>query len=126
MIILGLTGSIGMGKSTTAELFVAEGIAVCDSDAVVHQLYQSEAVPLIEDAFNGTTREVVYDGDPGGAFQECIPVVVHGIMQDDGVFNGDEVEVKHGNDYEEKHDDRLDEAEADSQACQAAASGSNQ
>lgn len=77
-------------------------------------------------SFNGVTRDVVYDGDPGGAFQECIPVVVHGVMQDNGVFNGDEVEVKHGNDYEEKHDDRLDEAEADTQACRAASSGSNQ
>ncbi|UHS62647.1 dephospho-CoA kinase [Agrobacterium vaccinii] len=66
MIIMGLTGSIGMGKSTTAELFVAEGIAVCDSDAVVHQLYQSEAVPLIEDAFNGTTRDGTVDREKLG------------------------------------------------------------
>ena len=75
-------------------------------------------------SFNGVTRDVVYDGDPGGAFQECIPVVVHGVMRDTGVFDGDEVEVKHGNDYEEKHEDRLDEADAESQACQAASSGS--
>ena len=66
MIILGLTGSIGMGKSTTAELFVAEGIAVCDSDAVVHRLYQGEAVPLIEDAFNGTTRDSAVDREKLG------------------------------------------------------------
>lgn len=57
MITIGLTGSIGMGKSTTAQLFTAEGIAVCDSDAVVHQLYQNEALAPIEDAFNGTTRD---------------------------------------------------------------------
>ena len=74
--------------------------------------------------FNGVSRQVVYDGDPGGAFQECIPVVVHGVMNDGGVFDGDEVEVKHGNDYEAKHDDRLDEAAAQSQACQAASAGS--
>jgi cytochrome c-type biogenesis protein CcmE len=74
--------------------------------------------------FNGVTRQVVYDGDPGGAFQECIPVVVHGVMTDGGVFDGDEVEVKHGNDYEAKHDDRLEAADAQSQACKAASAGS--
>ncbi|MEO6123713.1 MAG: cytochrome c maturation protein CcmE [Ilumatobacteraceae bacterium] len=85
-----------------------------------------DGVTTFDISFNGVTKEVVYDGDPGGAFQECIPVVVHGVMQDNGVFDGDEVEVKHGNDYEAKHADRLNEAEAKSQACQAASSGSNQ
>lgn len=55
MLILGLTGSIGMGKSATAAMFVAEGVAVHEADRTVHRLYEGAAVPSIEQAFPGTT-----------------------------------------------------------------------
>jgi dephospho-CoA kinase len=59
--ILGLTGSIGMGKSTTAALFQARGIPVHDADATVHALYRGRAVPLIAAAFPDAVRDGAVD-----------------------------------------------------------------
>jgi dephospho-CoA kinase len=56
MVILGLTGSIGMGKSTTAAMFRDLGVPVHDSDATVHRLYSGAAAPLIEAAFPGVVE----------------------------------------------------------------------
>jgi dephospho-CoA kinase len=61
MLIIGLTGSIGMGKSTAAKRLAANGLAVFDADAEVHRLYAGEAAPLIEAAFPGTVKDGAVD-----------------------------------------------------------------
>src|SRR5215831_12719536 len=87
MLILGLTGSIGMGKSTTANLFAEAGVPVYDADATVHKLYEGEAAPAIEAAFPGTTENgkvdraklsarVVHDG----AAMKRLEAIVHPML----------------------------------------------
>jgi dephospho-CoA kinase len=89
MFILGLTGSIAMGKTTTARLFAEEGVPVHDADAAVHQLYQGEAAGAIEAAFPGTTREGKVDrtvlgkrvvGDPPA--MRLLEAIVHPMVRD--------------------------------------------
>ena len=76
----------------------------------------ADGVTTFSITFDKVTVPVKYDSNsPGGLFQECIPVVIHGVLQPDGVFDGDDIEVKHSNEYSEKNQDRLDDAE--SAAC---------
>ncbi|MGG6894651.1 dephospho-CoA kinase [Rhizobium sp. BR 315] len=89
MIRIGLTGSIGMGKSTSAKLFAEAGIPVNDSDAVVHDLYSGEAVPLVEAAFPGSTSDGKVDrqelsrkltSDPSGF--KRLEAIVHPLVRE--------------------------------------------
>lgn len=89
MLIIGLTGSIGMGKSTAAEQFRAHGITVIDADAEVHALYSGVAVSPIEAAFPGTTKNGVVDraalsaallADPSG-FRR-LEAIIHPLVRD--------------------------------------------
>lgn len=61
-------------------------------------------------SFGDATIPVEYEGEPGGIFKECIPVVVHGVITNN-MLDGDRVEVKHSNEYVEVNDDNLEEAE---------------
>jgi dephospho-CoA kinase len=88
MLVIGLTGSIGMGKTTVAARFRERGIAVCDADAEVHKLYAGAAVAPIEAAFPGTTgpagvdRQRLADAllrEPG-SFQR-LEAIVHPLVQ---------------------------------------------
>ncbi len=75
---------------------------------------QAAGTTTFEMSFNEVTLDVRYDGDPGGVFQECIPVVAHGRLVGD-TFEANRIEVKHSNEYMAKNADRVNEAEA--QAC---------
>jgi cytochrome c-type biogenesis protein CcmE len=73
--------------------------------------------------FNGVTLPVEYDGEPGGIFKECIPVIVHGRLEG-GTFMGDDIEVKHDSSYEAENADRIAAAEAGAAAtCPPAGDG---
>jgi dephospho-CoA kinase len=89
MFILGLTGSLGMGKSTTARFFAEEGVPVHDADAMVYRLYEGEAAAAIEAAFPGTTAGGKVDrtrlaarvlGDPAALAR--LEAIVHPLVQD--------------------------------------------
>ncbi len=89
MIVLGLTGSIGMGKSTTAKMFAEEGVPVNDADAVVHDLYRTDAAAHVGAAFPGTLRNGIIDRDELSrqlvAAPEKLPVleaIVHPLVRE--------------------------------------------
>jgi dephospho-CoA kinase len=86
--VLGLTGSIGMGKSATAAIFRRFGVPVHDADAAVHRLYEGEAAPLIEAAFPGTAPTGIVDrpalskaviGSPEG--MATLEAIVHPLVR---------------------------------------------
>jgi dephospho-CoA kinase len=90
MIVLGLTGSIGMGKSATAKMFAEAGVPVHDSDETVHRLYAGKAAPLVEAAFPGATQAGVVDrvklaakvlGDP--AALKKLEAIIHPLVRAD-------------------------------------------
>jgi cytochrome c-type biogenesis protein CcmE len=69
-------------------------------------------------SFNDATVSVYYDGEPGGIFKECLPVVVHGRFDTaSATFLGDRVEVKHSDEYVAVNDERLDEADELAAEC---------
>lgn len=89
MIVIGLTGSIGMGKSTTAEMFKAAGVPVISADEIVHELYRGDAVKLIEAAFPGSTSAGIVDrqalseillSDPAGF--KRLEAIIHPLVRE--------------------------------------------
>ena len=89
MFILGLTGSVGMGKSVTARFFAEAGVPVHDADAAVHRAYEGLAVPAIEAAFPGTITDGKVDrtklsarvlGD--GAALKRLEAIVHPLVRE--------------------------------------------
>jgi cytochrome c-type biogenesis protein CcmE len=68
--------------------------------------------------FGDAAIPVRYEGEPGGIFAECEPVVVHGRLVG-GVFEGDQIEVKHSNEYEAENPERVDADRADCSTVEA-------
>lgn len=107
MRIIGLTGSIGMGKSTTAKLFAEAGVPVYDADATVHKIYEGEAVPAMEAAFPGVTvdgrvdrarlsAQVVHDADAMRKLERIVHPMLrshHQAFLDDAEASGAPVAV---------------------------------
>ncbi len=90
MIIVGLTGSIGMGKSTIAAMFADAGVPVHDADETVHRLYSGRAASLIEKAFPGTTSDGIVDRAKLGAAVlgdkdalKRLEAIVHPLVRED-------------------------------------------
>ena len=88
IFVLGLTGSMGIGKSVTAAIFRPLGVPVHDADAAVHRLYEGAAAPLIEAAFPGTVTGGVVDraalsrlviGSPEG--MSALEAIVHPLVR---------------------------------------------
>jgi len=96
----------------------------CDADRRIRlqgtvdegSISNDEGATLFTISFNGESLPVRYDGDPGGIFKECIPVVVHGVIEDDSLI-GDRVEVKHSDEYVSVNDERV--ADAQDLGCEA-------
>ncbi len=89
MLIVGLTGSIGMGKTTIANYLASRGVPVIDSDAIVHELYSGKAAPPIEAEFPGTVIEGIVDrARLSGALSqsadgfERLEAIVHPLVRD--------------------------------------------
>jgi cytochrome c-type biogenesis protein CcmE len=105
------------------EVNVREG---CDDDRRIRlqgtvdegSVVRSEGVTVFTISFNGASLPVRYAGEPGGIFKECIPVVVHGVIEE-GALQGDRVEVKHSDEYVSVNDERV--VDAQDLGCDASA-----
>ena len=95
---VGVKDGCDAGRRLRIQGVVDEGSVVDDGVATTFSV-----------SFNGARLPVRYEGEPGGIFKECIPVVVHGVVRD-GVFLGDRIEVKHSNEYVADNPDRVDDA----------------
>ena len=97
------------------EINVREG---CDDDRRIRlqgtvdegSVVRSDGVTVFTISFNGASLPVRYAGEPGGIFKECIPVVVHGVIEE-GALQGDRVEVKHSDEYVSVSDERVVDAQ---------------